>query len=200
MSYDAEREAFSLTPEQSLALAQEGSPAFVPGAFQLATALIKDEEKIAAAFRDGDGVGWHEHHHDLFAGTERFFRPGYAANLITSVDPGPARRPGQARVRGAGRRRRLRPWGLDDPHGPGVSPLDVRRFRLPRARRSSRPGASAAEAGLGGPGQLRGRHGQGIPGSGYDLVADVRLPARHGRSGRGGRPRARDARAQTAPG
>ena len=87
VSYQASSDSFFLTPEQSLALAQEGSPAFVPGAFQLATSLIKDEEKIADAFRDGHGVGWHEHHHDLFTGTERFFRPGYAANLITSWIP-----------------------------------------------------------------------------------------------------------------
>jgi SAM-dependent methyltransferase len=78
---------FRLTPEQSLALAQEGSPAFVPGAFQLATSLVKDEEKITRAFETGDGVGWHEHHHDLFAGTERFFRPGYGANLVSSWIP-----------------------------------------------------------------------------------------------------------------
>ncbi len=87
VSYDAEEDAFFLTPEQSLALAQEGSPAFIPGAFQLATALTKDEEKITEAFRAGHGVGWHEHHHDLFSGTERFFRPGYAANLVASWIP-----------------------------------------------------------------------------------------------------------------
>jgi SAM-dependent methyltransferase len=79
--------SFSLTPEQSFALAQEGSPAFVPGAFQLATSLVKDEEKITSAFQTGKGVGWHEHHHDLFAGTERFFRPGYSANLVSSWIP-----------------------------------------------------------------------------------------------------------------
>ncbi len=87
VSYDPATEAFHLTPEQSLALAQEGSPAFVPGAFYLATALIKDEPKITEAFRSGDGVGWHEHNHDLFAGTERFFRPGYAANLVSDWIP-----------------------------------------------------------------------------------------------------------------
>jgi SAM-dependent methyltransferase len=87
VSYDPASEGFFLNPEQSLALAQEGSPAFVPGAFQLATALTKDEERISDAFRDGHGVGWHEHHHDLFAGTERFFRPGYVANLVTSWIP-----------------------------------------------------------------------------------------------------------------
>jgi|SRR5579884_144711 len=87
VGYDAETGRFFLTPEQSLALAQEGSPAFVPGAFQLATSLIKDEEKIARAFESGCGVGWHQHHHDLFIGTERFFRPGYAANLVSSWIP-----------------------------------------------------------------------------------------------------------------
>ena len=87
VSYDAERDAFHLTPEQSFALAQEGSPAFIPGAFQVATAAIKDEEKIGRAFVQRNGVGWHEHHPDLFAGTERFFRPGYAANLISSWIP-----------------------------------------------------------------------------------------------------------------
>ncbi len=87
VSYSPESGRFHLTPEQSLALAQEGSPAFVPGAFQLATSLIKDEEKISAAFESGHGVGWHQHHHDLFAGTERFFRPGYAANLMSAWIP-----------------------------------------------------------------------------------------------------------------
>ena len=87
VTYDARRATFSLSPEQSFALAQEGSPAFVPGAFQLATAAIKDEPKITEAFRTGEGVGWHEHHHDLFAGTERFFRPGYVANLVSSWIP-----------------------------------------------------------------------------------------------------------------
>jgi SAM-dependent methyltransferase len=87
VSYDPAADAFWLTPEQSFALAQDGSPAFVPGAFQLATALVKDEPKITAAFRSGGGVGWHEHNHDLFAGTERFFRPGYSANLISAWIP-----------------------------------------------------------------------------------------------------------------
>jgi SAM-dependent methyltransferase len=87
VTYDPDGEEFFLSPEQSFALAQEGSPAFIPGAFQVATAAIKDEEKIERAFQSGDGVGWHEHHHDLFAGTERFFRPGYAANLVSSWIP-----------------------------------------------------------------------------------------------------------------
>jgi SAM-dependent methyltransferase len=87
VSYHPPEGTFSLSPEQAFALAHEQSPAFVPGAFQLATALVKDEPKITEAFRTGRGVGWHEHNHDLFAGTERFFRPGYAANLVSSWIP-----------------------------------------------------------------------------------------------------------------
>jgi SAM-dependent methyltransferase len=87
VSYEPDGERFSLSPEQAFALAEEGSPAFVPGAFQLATALIKDEPKITDAFRSGKGVGWHEHNDDLFCGTERFFRPGYVANLVPTWIP-----------------------------------------------------------------------------------------------------------------
>jgi SAM-dependent methyltransferase len=87
VQFDPADDAFFLTPEQAFTLAQEDSPAFVPGAFQVAAAAIKDEEKVSAAFLTGDGVGWHEHHHDLFTGTERFFRPGYAANLVSAWIP-----------------------------------------------------------------------------------------------------------------
>src|SRR6476646_8227264 len=87
VSYDPDTGDFFLSPEQSVMLAQEGNPSFVAGAFQVITAAIKDEEKVARAFQTGGGVGWHEHHHDLFSGTERFFRPGYAANLVTDWIP-----------------------------------------------------------------------------------------------------------------
>ena len=87
VEYDATDGTFTLPPEQAMALADEDSPAFIPGAFQLAAATIKDEPHIAERFRSGDGFGWHEHHEDLFAGTERFFRPGYLANLVESWLP-----------------------------------------------------------------------------------------------------------------
>jgi SAM-dependent methyltransferase len=87
VTYDSASDMFRLSPEQSLTLAQEGNPAFVAGAFQVITAAIKDEEKVAQAFVGRHGVGWHEHHQDLFSGTERFFRPGYAANLVSAWIP-----------------------------------------------------------------------------------------------------------------
>jgi SAM-dependent methyltransferase len=87
IEYDAATKRFSLTEEQALALATEGSPAFIPGAFQLATAALLAVPRITAAFRSGAGLGWHEHDHGLFHGTERFFRPGYAANLVSQWLP-----------------------------------------------------------------------------------------------------------------
>ena len=85
--YDPGTQTYSLPPEQALALAIEDSPAFLPGFFQIISACFHDAEKVADAFRTGQGVGWHEHHHDLFHGTERFFRPGYLAHLTTGWIP-----------------------------------------------------------------------------------------------------------------
>jgi SAM-dependent methyltransferase len=83
VDYDPATERFSLSEEQAFALAQEGSPAFLPGAFQVATAALQSVPRIIDAFRTGDGYGWHQHDAGLFEGTERFFRPGYVANLVS---------------------------------------------------------------------------------------------------------------------
>src|SRR3954469_22351491 len=82
LEYDAADGTFRLPPEQAFALAVDESPAFIPGAYQLLAAMIKDEPAISERFRSGAGFGWHEHHHDLFEGTERFFRTGYNTHLI----------------------------------------------------------------------------------------------------------------------
>jgi SAM-dependent methyltransferase len=87
VEYDAKTSTFSLTQEQAFALAIEGSPAFIPGAFQIAVAQFKAIPKMAQALRTGAGLGWHEHDASLFHGTERFFRPGYAANLVSQWLP-----------------------------------------------------------------------------------------------------------------
>ena len=87
VQYDAASDTFSLSEEQAFALAVEGSPAFIPGAFQVAVAQFKAIPKMTQAFRTGLGLGWHEHDVSLFHGTERFFRPGYAANLVSSWIP-----------------------------------------------------------------------------------------------------------------
>jgi 2-polyprenyl-3-methyl-5-hydroxy-6-metoxy-1,4-benzoquinol methylase len=87
VSYDRDTDRFYLTEEQSFTMADENSPVFLPGAFQVALAAAKAEEQIAERFVSGEGMGWHEHDPDLFTGTERFFRPGYAAHLIAEWIP-----------------------------------------------------------------------------------------------------------------
>ena len=71
-----------MTAEQAMVLADDTSPAFMAGGFEVLASMFKDEPKISEAFRSGRGVGWHEHSPCLFRGTERFFRTGYAAHLV----------------------------------------------------------------------------------------------------------------------
>jgi SAM-dependent methyltransferase len=87
VAYDSAARRFHMTPEQTAVFADESGPAFMPGAFQVIASVFHDEPKIAEAFRTGSGVGWHEHHPCLFHGTERFFRPGYAAHLVSDWLP-----------------------------------------------------------------------------------------------------------------
>ena len=87
VNYDQATDRFSLSEEQAFALTDENGPVFLPGAFQLALSAVRSEPRIADAFRTGEGVGWHEHDSGLFAGCERFFRPGYMANLTSSWIP-----------------------------------------------------------------------------------------------------------------
>jgi SAM-dependent methyltransferase len=70
-----------------MALADEDSPVYVASAFELIASAYIDEPKITDAFLTGRGVGWHEHHECLFRGTEKFFRPGYRANLVQAWLP-----------------------------------------------------------------------------------------------------------------
>lgn len=87
VTYDEKTNKFSLTEEQAFALANEDSPAYLPGAFQIALGSLAAVPRITESFRTGAGMGWHEHVDDVFHGCERFFRPGYAANLVTSWIP-----------------------------------------------------------------------------------------------------------------
>ena len=87
VTYDTATKRFTLPDEQALALAVEDSPAYLPGAYQIIASVLKDEPRITEAFRTGAGVGRHELCADLFQGTERFFRPSYATNLISSWIP-----------------------------------------------------------------------------------------------------------------
>jgi 2-polyprenyl-3-methyl-5-hydroxy-6-metoxy-1,4-benzoquinol methylase len=87
VEYDADTKGYFLTEEQKFLLTDEKGMAYLPGAFVLATAALKAVPKMIERFKSGEGLGWHEHDHNLFRGTELFFRPGYAANLIGSWIP-----------------------------------------------------------------------------------------------------------------
>ena len=87
VEYEPATRRFTLPPEQAFMLADESSPLYVQGAFQMIEAAMADEPHITAAFKSGRGFGWHEHDARLFEGTERFFRPGYNAHLVSEWIP-----------------------------------------------------------------------------------------------------------------
>jgi SAM-dependent methyltransferase len=87
VTYDPAGGTYSLPPEHAVALTDETAPFYVGGVFQIANALFKAEARIGDDFRVGHGMGWGEHDHALFEGTERFFRAGYLGNLVGSWIP-----------------------------------------------------------------------------------------------------------------
>jgi 2-polyprenyl-3-methyl-5-hydroxy-6-metoxy-1,4-benzoquinol methylase len=170
VQYDPASETFSLSEEQAFALAQEGSPAFIPGAFQIAVAQFKAIAKMAAAMRTGLGLGWHEHDSSLFHGTERFFRPGYAANLVSQWIP--ALEGVQARLEAGAR-------VADVGCGHGASTIIMAQafpassfvgfdYHAPSVEVAR---ASAAKAGVADRVDFEVATAKSFPGQGYDLVA-----------------------------
>jgi SAM-dependent methyltransferase len=83
ISYDAETDAFFLTPEQAAVFADPKSSVAMTGGFYSVASVYHDEPRVAESFQTGAGVPWGDHHSCLFCGVERFFKPGYEANLIT---------------------------------------------------------------------------------------------------------------------
>ena len=168
--FDAASGRYALSPEQAMVFAEEGGPAFMAGAFEIAAAMFRDEPKITEAFRTGRGVGWHEHDHCLFRGTERFFRPGYAAHLVAewipAIDGVQAKLERGARVADIG-------------CGHGASTIEMAKA-FPRSRffgfdyheqSIERARQLAAEAGVADRVEFAVAPAKAYPGSGYDLVA-----------------------------
>ena len=87
VAHDPATGRYALPPEQATALTDESSPYYVLGGFEMVTAMMKAEPRIAEAFRTGAGLPWRDHDPAFFRGVERFFRPGYAANLVQSWIP-----------------------------------------------------------------------------------------------------------------
>lgn len=87
VTYEPSSGRYTLPEEHALALADDESPCFLPGAFQAVAAGFAANPKIEQRFKNGKGLGWDQHDPLLFVGTERFFRPSYAGNLFTSWIP-----------------------------------------------------------------------------------------------------------------
>lgn len=79
--------SFRLPPEQAMALADEDSPVYIAGGASVLACMYLDKDKLVAAMRGNGGLSWGDHHPCLFSGTERFFRPGYRANLVSQWLP-----------------------------------------------------------------------------------------------------------------
>lgn len=170
VDYEAATDRFRLTPEQSMVFAQEESPAFFVGAFEVVQSMWIDEPKVAAVFRTGQGLGWHEHSSCLFRGTERFFRPGYNTNLVASwlpaLDGMTEKLAGGARVadvgcgHGASTILMAQAYPNSRFHG-----FDYHTPSIDRAR------AAAAEAGVAERTTFEQASAKDFPALGYDLVA-----------------------------
>ena len=87
VEYDPDTGRYTLPPEQAAALTDPDCPAYLPGLFQTALGSVLDSPKIVEAARTGAGFGWHAHVADVHDGCERFFRPGYNANLASAWLP-----------------------------------------------------------------------------------------------------------------
>jgi SAM-dependent methyltransferase len=87
VTYDPNTARYTLPAEHAVALTDETSPAYLPGFFQIALGTVRDSDRVVEAARTTGGLGWHERHTDVHEGCERFFRPGYAANLVDSWLP-----------------------------------------------------------------------------------------------------------------
>lgn len=167
--HDAATGRFHLDEVQTACLADSTHPAFVVGGLTVASSMHKDEELVRSAFRTGQGLGWHEHHDDLFVGTERFFRPGYVANLVSTWIPA---------LDGVEERLQAGALVADVGCGLGASTIllaesypestivgfDYHEASIDLARKR------AAEAGLGDRVRFEVASADSFPGTGYDLV------------------------------
>jgi SAM-dependent methyltransferase len=170
VEYRPDDGTYAMTPEQAFALADEQSPAFVPGFYESVASLFKDEPKIREAFKTGRGVGWHEHSPCLFRGTERFFRPGYAAHLVGEWLPA---------LDGVVAKLQRGATVADVGCGHGASAVVMARafprstfvgfdYHAPSVERAT---AAAREAGVDGNCRFEVAAAKEFPGAGYDLVA-----------------------------
>jgi SAM-dependent methyltransferase len=170
LDYDPENTTFTLGELAAAAMADEGSPLFLSGAWQFTVATYHVLGKVAAAFTTGEGVPWADHSDDLFEGVERFFRPTYNASLVTewlpALDGVADKLERGARVAdvGCGHGASTIILARAYPRSTFVG-YDAHDASIARARKA------AAQAGVADRVTFEVATAQSYPGSGYDLVA-----------------------------
>src|SRR3984885_7007627 len=87
LHYEPASGKFTLPPEQAMVFANEDSPVYMLGGFDLMASLIDAQPKVQDAFRNGGGVAWNDHTGCMFCAVARFFRPGYLNNLVANWLP-----------------------------------------------------------------------------------------------------------------
>lgn len=87
IGYERATDAYELSEEGAMALADDASPAFVARGMNAFASMFMDIKKIKSAYQGDGAMSWGDHHPCLFAGTEWFFRTGYRANLATQWIP-----------------------------------------------------------------------------------------------------------------
>ena len=87
VDYDAVDDTFSLSHEQAALFSHEGEPTCMQGFFQAVVSQYEAHETAVDVFKSGRGRPWGEHSYCCFCGVDRFFRPGYAANLVQNWIP-----------------------------------------------------------------------------------------------------------------
>ena len=178
---------FTLPDEHAIPLTDETSPACVIGAFETALGSVYATDTIAERFRTGEGFSWGAQDQHVLGGCERFFRPGYQLSG-QPVDPGARWIETEAHARAPGwptsvaaMARRPCSWPR---RYPGVGGHRIRRSQgsVEAARKR------AADAGLAERVRFQVATATTFDGHLRPRLL-LRLPARHGRSGRRLRPR-----------
>lgn len=87
VTYEPADGTFTLPPEHALVLAYDDTPVAAAGVFQILVAAYRSADKATEAFRTGSGLGWEDHHPELFEGVARFLRPLYETHLVSEWIP-----------------------------------------------------------------------------------------------------------------
>ncbi|MDN5918030.1 MAG: class I SAM-dependent methyltransferase [Pseudonocardia sp.] len=169
VDYDPAADTYTLPDERAMIVADPDSPVYLAGGFDLIAAIFASADRIEEAFTTGEGVGWHEHHPRLFAGTEEFFRPGYRAHLVTewipALDGVEQKLTAGARVAdvGCGHGASTIVMAQAFPNSTFLG-LDYHEGSINAARKN------AAHAGVADRARFEVADATGLPGTGYDLV------------------------------